>query len=373
MNSEKIWLSPPHQTGKELTFIQEALANNWLAPSGEQSLLFEKALTEYNRIKHSVLLSSGTASIHLALKALGVGANDIVLCQSLTFVGSINPVTYLGALPVLIDSEMESWNICPDALEQAILYYRNKNKLPKAIIAVDLYGNPAQWKILKALSEQYDIPLVEDAAEALGSTYHTQKAGTLGDIGIFSFNGNKIITTSGGGALMTNITAIAEKVRFWSAQSREKTTHYEHTETGYNYQLSNICAAIGRAQLENINSRVESKRQLFRWYQQLFQNYVGFQPELKNANSNRWLSVIQFQNGNLSDKTNLESAFQTADIETRPVWKPMHLQPLFSSCPYFGGNTAEVLYKNGLCLPSGTGMNEAALTRIERVIKKCLG
>lgn len=371
MDLKRIWLSPPHQAGKELAYIQEALASNWVAPGGEQSELFEKALSSYIQKEHVVLLSSGTAAIHLALKALGVGQGDIVLCQSLTFIGSVNPVTYLGATPVFIDSETTTWNICPDALEQAIAFFRNKNKHPKAIIAVDLYGNPAQWAALNFLSQQYGIPLVEDAAEALGSTYRNQKAGILAEMGVYSFNGNKIITTSGGGALVTNNSIIADKVRYWSAQARLKTRHYEHTETGYNYQLSNICAAIGRAQLENLEKYVEAKRNIFKWYQKMMQHDVSFQREPYGAVSNRWLTVIQFDQNNLPYKTNLEEAFELFNIESRPVWKPMHLQPLFKTCRYFGGNNAETLYQNGLCMPSGAGMDTEAFERIEMVIKKC--
>lgn len=373
MESNKIWLSPPHQTGKELVYIQEALSENWLAPNGEQSRLFEKTLSSYASNRQVVSLASGTAAIHLALKALGVKRGDVVFCQSLTFVGSVNPVVYLGAMPVFIDSETLTWNICPQALEEALNHYKSMNQLPKAIIVVDLYGNPAQWNCIQAIASRYGIPIVEDAAEALGSSYCDKKAGTLGDIGIYSFNGNKIITTSGGGALLTSDIEIESKVRYWSAQAREKTIYYEHTDIGYNYQLSNVCAAIGRAQFECLEERVTAKRNIFSWYQNQLNGIVSFQIEPDNAFSNRWLTVIQFPENQPSQKSLLMKVFEEANIESRPVWKPMHMQPIYLSCDYFGGQNAEKLYKNGLCLPSGTKMKEEEFRRIEVVFKKCFG
>lgn len=371
MLPQKIWLSPPHQTGKELQYIQEALFRNWIAPGGEQTAFFEKALSDFVLSNHVVTTSSGTSAIHLALKALGIGQGDIVLCQSLTFVGSVNPVSYLGAVPVFIDSEQETWNICPQALEDALLYFRKKNQKPKAIIVVDLYGNPAQWDVIQELGARYEIPVLEDAAEALGSSYLHKKAGTLGDIGIYSFNGNKIITTSGGGAVVTGDDSVADKIRFWSAQSREKTAHYEHHETGYNYQMSNICAAIGRAQIERIEERVQARRSVFWWYRQRLKDVVLFQDEPRKGKSNRWLTAVRFPAHLPDEKERLTNAFTDANIETRPVWKPMHLQPLFAGYRYFGGVTAAEIYKYGLCLPSGSGMQPEEFQRIENVLRKC--
>ncbi|WP_310590319.1 NeuD/PglB/VioB family sugar acetyltransferase [Dyadobacter sp. NIV53] len=364
----KIWLSSPHQSGSEMKYILEAFDTNWLAPIGPNIDLFEKELGTYTNCDHVAALSSGTAALHLALIMLDVKRDDIVLCQSLTFAASANPITYLGAKPVFIDSEINTWNICPDALEEALKYYTRKGKKPKAVIGVHLYGIPCQLEEILYLCQKYEIPFVEDAAEALGSTYKGKKLGSWGDMGVLSFNGNKVITTSGGGALLSNNESFITKARFLATQARDNAAHYEHSQIGYNYRLSNVCAGIGRGQLEVIEKRVKQRRANFEFYKERLQNLPGlsFQNELPESFSNRWLTAMSID-PSLSDGVNREQIrihLQQQNIESRPVWKPMHMQPVFKNTPYFGGRMAENIFENGLCLPSGSNLSTQDLSRI---------
>jgi pyridoxal phosphate-dependent aminotransferase EpsN len=363
---EKIWLSPPHMSGREMKYIQEAFDSNWIAPVGPNIDAFENELCAYTGSAHAVALSSGTAALHLALIILGVQKDDIVICQSLSFAASANPIAYLGATPVFVDSEPVTWNICPDALECAIKHYVKIGKKPKAVIAVHLYGMPAMLVEISNLCKMYGIPLLEDAAEALGSEFNGQKLGTFGDMSILSFNGNKIITTSGGGALLSANKNYIDKARFLATQSRNPAPHYQHSEIGYNYRMSNVCAGIGRGQMEVICERVEQRRTNFRLYQQRLGALPGlaFQPEISGAFSNRWLTamVLESNDKNFSEKIRLVLAEN--NIESRPIWKPLHMQPIFANAPYFGGNVAESLFRIGLCLPSGSNLTSESIDRV---------
>lgn len=373
MNDNKIWLSSPHMGGGEQKYVQEAFETNWIAPLGPNVSGFEQDLENYlGNNCHVAVLSSGTAALHLALIALGVKAGDEVICQSMTFSASANPITYLGATPIFVDSESETWNICPKALEEAIVDRINLGKKPKAIIAVHLYGVPFNYEKIKQISHIYQIPIIEDSAEALGSSYQNQKCGTLGDIGILSFNGNKIITTSGGGALVTNDPKIKEKVIFLATQARDNAPHYQHSEIGYNYRMSNVCAGIGRGQMEVLDQHVHARREMHTFYQELFQDIEGvtlFQAN-ESAFANYWLSAIlideQITNGVTREKLRL--LFEAENIESRPLWKPMHLQPVFSKYPYYGGNIATSLFEKGLCLPSGSNLTQVERDRIRKVV-----
>lgn len=370
--NSKIWLSSPHMGEEEWKNVQEAFRTNWIAPVGPFLQQFEQGLAERTQNQACAALHSGTAAIHLALHLLGVGKGDVVLCQSLTFVGSANPILYQGAIPVYIDSELQTWNICPEALETAIKHYCAKNKKPKAIIAVDLYGMPAQWEALQMLSEKYEIPIIEDAAEALGSTYKGKPCGAFGHFGVLSFNGNKIITTSGGGALVSNDVDAIAQARFLATQAKENTPHYEHTTLGYNYRLSNVSAAIGVGQLQVLEDRILAKRQNHDFYQALFGDHPGIQflEEPEGSFSNRWLSCILIEEekaGFSAEKLRLH--LEKQNIESRPLWKPMHLQPLFKDAPYFGGNIAKDLFLKGQCLPSGSNLTPDEKERIQVHIK----
>ena len=369
--NKKIWLSPPHMGGTEMKYIQEAIDSNWIAPVGENVNAFEKQIETFMGSGNVVALSSGTAALHLALVLLGVGKGDFVICQSLTFVASANPIIYQGGIPVFVDSEKSTWNICPDALEDAILYCLKKHKKPKAIIAVHLYGMPAQLDEILALCNHYNIPLIEDAAEALGSEYKGRKLGSFGTFGIFSFNGNKIITTSGGGALWSDKSLYIRKAKHLAAQARDPTAHYEHSVTGYNYNLSNISAGIGRGQMEVLEVRIAQRRANFSFYQNKLQKLHGlkFQHEPSECFSNRWLTALTLDSNSspISPKT-LIKALENSNIEARHLWKPMHLQPVFKDAPYFGSNMAEQLFQTGLCLPSGSNLLAEDLERISDVI-----
>jgi len=344
-------------SGREMKYIQEAFDSNWIAPVGPNIDAFEEELCRYTGSRHALAVSSGTAAIHLALLALGVGMDDIVLCQSLTFVATANPIMYVGATPVFIDSEPVTWNMCPDALEGAIRYYTKIGQKPKAIIVVHLYGMPAMLDEIIYLCRKYEIPLIEDAAEALGSEYRGRKVGTFGDIGILSFNGNKIITTSGGGALLSGNEKYMERARFLATQAREPVSHYEHHEVGYNYRMSNVCAGIGRGQLEVINERVAQRRRNYNCYQASLKTLdIIFQQENEFAISNRWLTVFLASDGDNSIRriTNYMTANQ---IEVRPVWKPMHLQSAFKANMFFGSEVSSKIYLNGICVPSGSNQS----------------
>ncbi len=375
MNNSKIWLSSPHMGGTEQNFVNEAFDTNWVAPLGPNVTNFEIDLEQYlSEGSHVAALSSGTSAIHLALIMLGVSAGDEVICQSMTFSASANPIKYQGATPVFIDSEKDTWNICPVALEEAIQDRIAKGKTPKAIIAVHLYGMPCKVKEIIAISEKYNIPIIEDSAEALGSSYFGQKCGTFGEIGILSFNGNKIITTSGGGALVTNDKSVKEKAIFLSTQSRDNAPHYQHSEVGYNYRMSNICAGIGRGQMEVLDKHVGLRRNMHKFYDEFFSNVDGvyvLKESSSNIYSNHWLSAIVVDSKKLDGKTaeQLRLAFNEENIESRPLWKPLHLQPVFKDYPYYGTTVAEDLFNQGLCLPSGSNLQDKDRDRILKVLK----
>ncbi|WP_459926095.1 aminotransferase class I/II-fold pyridoxal phosphate-dependent enzyme [Flavobacterium covae] len=366
MNNTKIWLSSPHMGGNEQKYVNEAFETNWVAPLGPNVNGFEQDLERYLGENLSVAaLSSGTAALHLALILLDIKAGDEVICQSMTFSASANPIVYQGAIPIFVDSESETWNMCPIALEEAIKDRISKGKKPKAIIAVHLYGMPYKHDQIKAISQKYQIPVVEDSAEALGSSYKKQKCGTLGDISILSFNGNKIITTSGGGALVTNDVNIKQKAVFLSTQARDDAPHYQHSHIGYNYRMSNICAGIGRGQMEVLNKHVELRRDMNQLYKTFFVNIPNIIVLTESTDyfySNHWLSAVVLES--YEQREALRLAFEKANIETRPLWKPMHLQPVFKTYPYYGARISEDLFERGLCLPSGSNLTESEKERI---------
>ena len=365
---DKIWLSCPHMGGTEMKYIQDAFDENWIAPLGPNVNGLEKDLETYlGNDSHVAALSSGTAALHLALILLNIKAGDFVICQSLTFSASANPIIYLGAIPIFVDSEKETWNLCPNAVEDAIKFGISKGKKPKAIITVSLYGMPHQVSEIKAISQRYDIPILEDSAEALGSTYKNQKCGTFGDFSVISFNGNKIITTSGGGALVTKNIESKNKAVFLSTQAKDEAPHYEHTSIGYNYRMSNISAGIGRGQMEVLDLRVEQRRKNHLFYKELFKDDSRFtlhtEPN-EDFFSNHWLNVVTIDPEQHYTQEMVREKFLTKNIETRPIWKPMHLQPIFKGAQYFGSDLAERLFQNGLCLPSGSNLTEKDLQRI---------
>lgn len=360
MNPDKIWLSSPHMGGNEQKYVKEAFDSNWVAPLGPNVSGLELDLETYlNEQVHVAALSSGTAALHLALILLGVGVGDEVLCQSMTFSASANPILYQGALPVFIDSEKDTWNLCPIALEEAILDRIAKGKKPKAIIGVHLYGMPFKVDEIIAISQKYDIPLIEDSAEALGSTYKGRMCGTFGAFGVLSFNGNKIITTSGGGALVCKTKSHKDKAVFFATQSRDQAPHYQHSEIGYNYRMSNICAGIGRGQMEVISLRVSQRRAMQNFYSTFFKSYdavtVLTEPH-EDYFSNHWLSAIVLDS--YEKREALRLFLEQLNIESRPLWKPMHMQPVFAQYPYYGTNIAEALFEKGLCLPSGSNLTD---------------
>jgi dTDP-4-amino-4,6-dideoxygalactose transaminase len=375
MSHLKIWLSSPHMGGTEQNYIQEAFDTNWVAPLGPNVNGFEQDLESYLEANvHVGALSSGTAAIHLGLILLGVQAGDEVICQTMTFSASANPILYLGATPVFVDSETTTWGLCPQALEQAIQDSIQKGKKPKAIIAVHLFGVPYQIKAVRAIANSYKIPILEDAASALGSTYKGQKCGTFGDIGILSFNGNKIITTSGGGAIVTRTAALKDKAIFYATQSRDNAPHYQHSEIGYNYRMSNICAGIGRGQMQVLDEHVALRRQMHDFYVEVFASIEGvdvFEAPNEDYFANYWLSAITIDENKSKGITRetLRLALEAENIESRPLWKPMHLQPIFEKYPYYGTTIAEQLFKNGLCLPSGSNLSDEDRNRIKEVIQ----
>ncbi|MBP6128214.1 DegT/DnrJ/EryC1/StrS family aminotransferase [Flavobacterium sp.] len=374
MNNTKIWLSSPHMGGTEQKYIQEAFDANWVAPLGPNVNGLEQDLENYlDSNAHVGALSSGTAAIHLGLILLGVQTGDEVICQSMTFSASANPILYLGATPVFIDSEAQTWNLCPIALEAAIIERIKKGKKPKAIIAVHLYGVPYQIEAITAIADTYQIPILEDSAEALGSSYKGQKCGTFGDIGILSFNGNKIITTSGGGAIVTKTAALKEKAIFYATQSRDNAPHYQHSEIGYNYRMSNICAGIGRGQMEVLDEHVALRRQMHDFYVDIFASIEGvevFSTPNDDYFANYWLSAITIDENKTNGITRetLRLALEAENIESRPLWKPMHLQPIFEKYPYYGNQVAGKLFETGLCLPSGSNLTDEDRTRIKKAI-----
>lgn len=371
----KIWLSSPHMGGNEQKYVNEAFDANWVAPLGPNVDGFEKDLESFlnNDVKVAVL-SAGTAALHLALIECGVKYDDEVICQSMTFSASANPIAYCGATPVFIDSEKDTWNMCPIALEEAIQDRISKGKKPKAIIVVHLYGMPAKMEEITAIAEKYEIPVIEDAAEALGSTYKGKACGTFGRFGILSFNGNKIITTSGGGALVCHTQEDKDKAVFLSTQARDNAPHYQHSHIGYNYRMSNIVAGIGRGQMEVLNNRVEARRKMHDFYADAFKDIDGvevFSEPNEDYYSNHWLSAIVIDEKVVGkNREDLRLAFLEDNIESRPLWKPMHLQPVFADASYYGTNVAEKLFDDGLCLPSGSNLTGEDRARIAVKIKE---
>ena len=374
MNDSKIWLSSPHMGGNEQKYVQDAFETNWVAPLGPNVTGFEQDLEMFlNDDVHVAALSSGTAALHLGLILLGVQAGDEVICQSFTFSASANPIVYLGATPVFIDSESETWNMCPIALEEAVIDRISNGKKPKAIIPVHLYGMPYKVDEIRTIADRYQIPILEDSAEALGSSYKGKKCGTFGDIAALSFNGNKIITTSGGGALVTHSTEVKDKSVFLATQARDAAPHYQHSEIGYNYRLSNICAGIGRGQMEILEKHVNLRREMHEFYDTFFKNVKGitvFKEPNPEYYSNHWLSCIVIDSKALGkNSTALRLALENENIECRPLWKPMHLQPIFEKYPYYGGGIAEQLFENGLCLPSGSNLTSNDKKRISAALQ----
>lgn len=366
--TRKIYLSSPHMSveGYEMQYVKEAFDKNWISPLGENVNNFEKELAEIVGIKSAVALSSGTAAIHMALKAAKVGTGDIVFCSTLTFAATANPIIYQNAVPVFIDSDHDTWNMCPKALEKAFVKYPNV----KAVIVVHLYGLSAKMDEIVQLCRTYNVVLIEDAAESLGTYYKGQHSGTFGDYGIYSFNGNKIITTSGGGMLVSNNENDLEKVHFWATQSRDPARHYQHSELGFNYRMSNVVAGIGRGQLKVLDERVKKKRAIFEYYKRELEGLEGieFMPSNEWNEPNYWLSAITL-NGKLRS-LDLMAALEREDIESRPIWKPMHLQPFFKKYDYIGTDVSEKLFEKGVCLPSDTKMTVEDLERVIYVMKE---
>ena len=378
-DNSKIWLSSPHMSGNEMKYIQEAFDGNWIAPLGPNVDGFEKDLENYlGKESHVAVVSTGTAALHLALSMLGVEKDDFVICQSLTFTASANPIIYLGGIPVFVDSEKDTWNLCPNAVEDAIKFCLSKGKKPKAIITVCLYGMPYKVDEIKQLSDKYQIPVIEDSAEALGSQYKGQKSGTFGDISVLSFNGNKIITTSGGGALVLREKIYKQKAVFLSTQAKDDAPHYQHSILGYNYRLSNVCAGIGRGQMEVLEQRVAQRRENHYFYKEIFKDTEGvvlFTEPSGDYYSNHWLNAVIIDSKKTKDNIDREALrllLLEDNIESRPLWKPMNLQPLFDKAYYFGSNIAEGLFNDGLCLPSGSNMSQEDKQRIKNKIKLIL-
>lgn len=376
MNNKRVYLSSPHMGGEELKYINKAFESNWVAPLGPNVSNFEKELCEYTGSKYATALSSGTSAIHLALKCLGVGKGDIVFCSTLTFAATVNPIIYEGAEPVFIDSNYETWNMCHIALEKAFDDAVKNDKLPKGVIIVNLYGQSADYDKLKPICDKYNVPIIEDAAESLGATYKGKQTGTICDIGIYSFNGNKIITTSGGGMMVSNDEEYTKKALFWATQSRENEIHYEHKEIGYNYRMSNICAGIGRGQLKVLDERIAKKKEIYEFYKKSFEDIDDI--EMMNISdygeSNYWLSVCTINKDSEVKPIDIINALEKENIESRPVWKPMHLQPVFEKYKFFSsleqGSVSEDLFERGICLPSDTKSNEFDLNEVKRIIYK---
>lgn len=354
-----ILLSKPHMSGREMAYVEEAFASNWIAPLGPNVNAFEEELGKYVDHSHALATSSGTAALHLALLTLGIERGDVIFCQSLTFVASVNPIMYVGATPVFIDSEKETWNMSPEALRKALVQAATKGKLPKAVIVVHLYGVVAKIGEIRQICQEFGVALIEDAAESLGATWKGQMTGTIGDIGFYSFNGNKIITTSGGGMLLLGSESQRQYALKLATQARENVLHYEHEEVGYNYRLSNVSAGIGRGQLEVIEQRVRARRNVFRRYEQMFSTIdVTYQQEIPFSRANRWLTAMQVGR-DIASRDQLIQQLSDAGIESRPVWKPMHLQPLYRDAEYVtvdGDDVSRHLFENGICLPSSSSL-----------------
>ena len=368
----KIWLSSPHIGSNELKYVNEAFDTNWIAPLGPHVNAFEQGLQELSQIKHAAALSSGTSAIHLALILLGVNAGDTVFCQSITFSASANPIAYQRAIPVFIDSEQDTWNMDPALLKFALEEAKQNGKLPKAIIPVHLYGMPAKMYEILSIANEYGVPIIEDAAEALGSSIENKPCGSFGEFGVLSFNGNKIITTSGGGALISENAEMIEKARFLATQARDAAPHYQHSHIGYNYRMSNVLAGIGRGQLEVLNDRVAARRNNFDRYKQYFSKHnnagfnIQFQEEPEGYFSNRWLTciIVDPNTNNGLTREEIRLAMDEENIESRPLWKPMHQQPVFSSSKKYLNGVSDILFENGLCLPSGSNLTDEEFERI---------
>jgi len=370
-NKKKIWLSSPHISFESRKYVDEAFDSNWIAPVGPHIDRFEARLSKIASNHSVVSLSSGTAAIHLALILLGINTNDSVICSTFTFSASANPIKYLGANPIFVDSERESWNMCPDLLLHAIQSEINKGKKPKAIILVHLYGMPAKMNEISKIAKLYQIPIIEDAAEALGSKYNNQPLGTFSDFGIYSFNGNKIITASSGGALVSNNKKLIERAKFLATQARDEASHYQHSVIGYNYRISNVCAAIGLGQLDVLSHRIERKREIFNFYKTSLSDIsdITFLEEKNKCFSNYWLTTILLDSNSTIDTNSLRSYMLKNNIECRPLWKPMHMQPVFSDCLSYTNGVSEDLFNRGICLPSGTNMSTEDLERVVNNIR----
>lgn len=376
MTKPKIWLSSPHMSGKEFEYVKEAFDTNWIAPLGPHVDGFEKDLCQFTQSAHAAALSAGTAAIHLALILLDVKAGDEVICQSFTFSASANPIVYQGATPVFIDSETDTWNMCPIHLRKAIEDRILKGKKPKAIIPVHLYGMPAKMNEITAIANEFGIPIIEDAAEGLGAHINSKACGTFGELGVLSFNGNKIITTSGGGALLSQNEEHIKKARFLATQARDAAPHYQHSHIGYNYRMSNVCAAIGRGQMTVLQDRVNQRRLNFELYVKHLSEIDGIQfvNEPNGYYSNRWLTTILVNSAKTNGVTreDIRLALEKENIESRPLWKPMHMQPIFENYPFYGNGTAELLFEQGLCLPSGSNLAKSELLEVVNIIKQTL-
>ncbi len=375
-SGEKIWLSSPHMSGNEQKYINEAFESNWVAPLGKNIDEFELQVAKYTGTKYAAALTTGTAALQMALRLVGVGKGDYVICQSLTFVASANSILYNGAQPIFVDSETKTWGMDPELLEKAILHCVSLEKKPKAIVPVHLYGMPVNMVEIMRIAKKYRIPVIEDAAEALGSSINGKMCGSFGDFGIISFNGNKIITTSGGGMLLSDNPKKIEKAKFLATQARENFPHYQHEEMGYNFRMSNVLAGIGRGQMEVLDERIASRRANFNFYKEHLGNIPGitFLKEQEGSISNRWLTIIVLDpklTGGIG-REDIRLALAEENIESRPLWKPMHMQPLFESAPYFGKGIAMKLFKHGLCLPSGSNLTEVELMRVVTKIKSVL-
>lgn len=369
----RLFLSPPHLGVAERAFVEDAFASNWIAPIGPHVDAFEREFCTWLGSGHAAALSSGTAALHLALRLLGVRAGDEVVCSTLTFAASATPILYEGARPVFIDSDLRSWNLDPDLFAGWMRMRAAAGRRPRAVIVVDLYGQCADMEAIAAICEEYEVPLVEDAAEALGATYGGRPAGTFGTMGVFSFNGNKIITTSGGGMLVSDDADLIARARFLATQARDPAPHYQHSQLGYNYRMSNVLAGIGRGQLRVLPDRVTARRAVFARYQEALSDLPGvaFMPEAPFGVSNRWLTCLTIDSAVAGvDRESVRLALERDNIEARPVWKPLHLQPVFADCECVGGHVAERLFDIGLCLPSGSAMSNDDISRVVAIVRR---